>query len=51
MSEMSEEDERILSYLRDSVSGGERYFRGKLDGELENLERAIRADLGLELGR
>ncbi|MFB6205279.1 MAG: hypothetical protein ABEJ05_01955 [Haloglomus sp.] len=29
MSEMSEEDERILSYLRDSVSGGERYFRAK----------------------
>jgi DNA-binding Lrp family transcriptional regulator len=29
MSEMSEEDRRILSYLRDSVTGGERYFRAK----------------------
>lgn len=29
MSEMSEEDERILSYLRESVSAGERYFRAK----------------------
>jgi DNA-binding Lrp family transcriptional regulator len=29
MSEMSEEDERILSYLRDSVAAGERYFRAK----------------------
>ena len=26
---MSEEDERILSYLRESVSAGERYFRAK----------------------
>jgi DNA-binding Lrp family transcriptional regulator len=26
---MSEEDRRILSYLRDSVTGGERYFRAK----------------------
>jgi len=34
-----------------AVPGVERYFKGKLDGELENLERAIRADLGLELGR
>lgn len=30
------------------VPGVERYFKGKLDGELENLERAIRADLGVE---
>ncbi|WP_276257292.1 SRPBCC family protein [Haloglomus litoreum] len=30
------------------VPGVERYFKGKLDGELENLERAIREDLGLE---
>lgn len=29
MGEMSEEDERILSYLRESVSAGERYFRAK----------------------
>lgn len=29
MSEISEEDERILSYLRESVSAGERYFRAK----------------------
>jgi DNA-binding Lrp family transcriptional regulator len=29
MSELSDEDERILSYLRDSVSGGDRYFRAK----------------------
>jgi carbon monoxide dehydrogenase subunit G len=29
------------------VPGVERYFKGKLDGELENLERAIREDLGL----
>jgi carbon monoxide dehydrogenase subunit G len=30
------------------VPGVERYFKGKLDEELENLERAIRADLGLD---
>ncbi|MEF8840705.1 MAG: hypothetical protein V5A62_03645 [Haloarculaceae archaeon] len=29
MTEISEEDERILSYLRESVSAGERYFRAK----------------------
>ncbi|MEF8790138.1 MAG: hypothetical protein V5A61_08435 [Haloarculaceae archaeon] len=29
MGEISEEDERILSYLRESVSAGERYFRAK----------------------
>ncbi|MFC4360009.1 hypothetical protein ACFO0N_18835 [Halobium salinum] len=29
MSEMSDEDRRILSYLHDSVTGGERYFRAK----------------------
>lgn len=29
MTEISEEDQRILSYLRDSVSTGERYFRAK----------------------
>ncbi|PSQ12270.1 hypothetical protein BRC93_02765 [Halobacteriales archaeon QS_5_70_15] len=29
MGQMSEEDERILSYLRESVSAGERYFRAK----------------------
>lgn len=29
MSELSDEDQRILSYLRDSVSGGEGYFRAK----------------------
>jgi len=29
MSDISEEDERILSYLRESVSAGERYFRAK----------------------
>ena len=29
MGEFSEEDERILSYLRESVSAGERYFRAK----------------------
>ena len=29
MSEFSEEDERILSYLRESVSAGDRYFRAK----------------------
>jgi DNA-binding Lrp family transcriptional regulator len=29
MGQFSEEDERILSYLRESVSAGERYFRAK----------------------
>ena len=29
MGEFSEEDERILSYLCESVSAGERYFRAK----------------------
>jgi len=29
MSEFTEEDERIVSYLRESVSAGERYFRAK----------------------
>lgn len=29
MSELSEEDERILGYLRERANGGERYFRAK----------------------
>jgi len=29
MSELSEEDRRILEYLRDKVSRGESYFRAK----------------------
>lgn len=29
MADFSDEDERILSYLRDRASGGERYFRAK----------------------
>jgi DNA-binding Lrp family transcriptional regulator len=29
MPDISEEDERILSYLRESVATGERYFRAK----------------------
>lgn len=29
MSDFSEEDERIITYLRDRVAGGERYFRAK----------------------
>lgn len=29
MSEFSEEDERILAFLRDRAAGGERYFRAK----------------------
>ena len=29
MSDFTEEDERIVSYLRESVSAGERYFRAK----------------------
>jgi DNA-binding Lrp family transcriptional regulator len=29
MADMSEEDQRILDYLRDAVSQGERYFRSK----------------------
>jgi len=29
MTELSEEDRRILQYLRDSVSRGESYFRSK----------------------
>jgi prophage antirepressor-like protein len=29
MAEFSEEDERILGYLRESVSTGQRYFRAK----------------------
>lgn len=29
MSEYSEEDRRILAYLRESVARGERYFRAK----------------------
>ena len=37
MSELSEEDERILSYLRDRASGGKRYFRSKGIGEAIGL--------------
>ena len=29
MSELSEEERRIVAYLRESVSRGERYFRAK----------------------
>lgn len=29
MTELSEEERRIVAYLRDSVSRGERYFRAK----------------------
>lgn len=29
MTDYTDEERRILSYLRDSVSGGERYFRAK----------------------
>jgi len=29
MSELTEEERRILAYLRDSVSRGDRYFRAK----------------------
>lgn len=29
MSELSEKDERILSYLRERAHGGDRYFRAK----------------------
>ena len=29
MTDLSEEDRRILEYLRDSVSRGEQYFRSK----------------------
>ena len=29
MSDFTEEDERIVSYLRESVSAGDRYFRAK----------------------
>jgi peptide deformylase len=29
MGELSEEDQRILDYLRDSVAKGDRYFRAK----------------------
>jgi hypothetical protein len=29
MSNFTEEDERIVSYLRESVSAGDRYFRAK----------------------
>jgi peptide deformylase len=29
MAELSEEDQRILDYLRDSVAKGDRYFRAK----------------------
>lgn len=29
MPELTEEEQRILAYLRDSVSGGDRYFRAK----------------------
>lgn len=29
MSEFSKEDRKILEYLRDSVAGGESYFRAK----------------------
>ena len=29
MSELSEEDRRIVAYLKESVSRGERYFRAK----------------------
>jgi hypothetical protein len=29
MSDLSEEERRIVSYLRESVSRGERYFRAK----------------------
>lgn len=29
MSELTEEERQIVTYLRESVSGGERYFRAK----------------------
>lgn len=29
MKDLSDEDRRILTYLRDSVTAGERYFRAK----------------------
>jgi DNA-binding Lrp family transcriptional regulator len=29
MSELSDEDERILTYLRERARGGERYFRSR----------------------
>jgi hypothetical protein len=29
MSDLTEEDKRIVGYLRESVSAGERYFRAK----------------------
>ena len=29
MSELTEEERRIVTYLRESVAGGERYFRAK----------------------
>ncbi|MGZ0746141.1 MULTISPECIES: DUF7123 family protein [unclassified Haloparvum] len=37
MTEYTEEEQRILAYLRDSVSRGERYVRSKTIGEAIGL--------------
>lgn len=37
MSEYSDEEQRILAYLHDSVSRGQRYFRSKNIGEALGL--------------
>jgi len=37
MTEYTEEEQRILAYLRDSVSKGERYVRSKTIGEAIGL--------------
>jgi DNA-binding Lrp family transcriptional regulator len=37
MSELSEEDKRILAYLRDRVQGGEQYLRSKHIAEAIDL--------------
>jgi hypothetical protein len=37
MSEYSDEEQRILAYLRDSVSRGQRYFRSKNIGDALGL--------------
>ncbi|WP_299234211.1 DUF7123 family protein [Natronomonas sp.] len=37
MDELSDEDERILTYLRERAKGGERYFRSKHIAEAIDL--------------
>ncbi|MFB6205280.1 MAG: CoxG family protein [Haloglomus sp.] len=48
--EATEQGTRLVNrfVVDGKVPGVERYFQGKLDEELTNLERALREDLGLD---